>query len=178
MTRERIIGATTLLLAVIAVTAWAIFVRPAESSRPGASQLAIELRGPARGSMMLAAQLHWCPVTRSGVLEAVRGDTGVVVVFYENDSLTPVPHVVVMPQGAGAATRPAASMVMRWVRGGRDTALAMFRSESGTVRLQITGTTASGDLNARLRSATSSDSLLVTGAFRGVPISATAVGCG
>jgi len=127
--------------------------------------------------MHLPATVRWCPVTRTGILEAVSGDTGVAIVLYERDSLTSVPHVVIQPDAAAAAARPASSMVMRWVRLGSDTALAMYRSTRGTVRLRITAEAASGDVNARLQSTSGTDSLVVTGTFRNLPVATTAAGC-
>ncbi|MGH7582880.1 MAG: hypothetical protein ACREL5_06635 [Gemmatimonadales bacterium] len=168
----------TWFVAVIAAAAGAVWLafRPGHSSETSA-RLSLTIRGSLRGSMRLPAKVRWCPVTRTGMLEAVSGDTGVAIVLYERDSLTALPHAILRPEAAGAAARPASSMVMRWVRLGGDTALAMYRSTSGTVRLKLSPGVASGDVNARLQSITGTDALQVTGTFRDLPVATTAAGC-
>ena len=127
--------------------------------------------------MTLPATLNWCPGTRRGILEALSGDSGVAVVLYERDSLTGAPHNVVSPDLTASIQTPGATVVMRWMRLDRDTAVAGFRSQGGTVRINFTHGLGSGDINARMRSATSLDSLTVQGAFRDIPVVTTAAGC-
>lgn len=172
-------GAGGVLIIAFAVGAWLWMRRDVGGSlRASAGSLVVEWRGNLRGRMELPAQLNWCPVTRVGVLEAVSGDSGVAIVLYERNALTAGPHPVLPSEVAATAARPAAAAAMRWVRRGRDTALAGFRATSGTVGVTLVSGTISGSLDSRMHSVSGTDSLMVRAAFRGVPVVATAVGCG
>lgn len=170
------VGAAALL--GIAAGGWWFFGRDAGGVlRAKSGQLAVRWRGKYPGTMTLPATLNWCPVTRVGVLEAVSGDSGAALVLYERDSLSAGPHLVVSPDLSASASKPGASFVIRWVRMRPDTAVAGFRSESGTVRIQFAAGLATGDINARMRAANGSDTLVVQGVFTAVPVVATAKGC-
>jgi hypothetical protein len=147
-----------------------------ELSAPRA-HIAVRWRGRYQGAMTLPATLNWCPGTRRGILEALSGDSGVAVVLYERDSLTSGPHVVASPDIAASNPTPSATVVVRWMQVARDTVLAGFRSQGGTVRINLVGGQASGDVNARMRSLSGTDTLVVQGAFRDVPVVTTAAGC-
>ena len=137
----------------------------------------VKWRGKEAGAMTLPATLNWCPITRVGVLEAISGDSGIAVVLYEVESLTNGPHTVVSPDMGATAPKPGASFVMRWIRIKPDTVVVGFRSETGTARIQIARGMASGDINARMRAVTGTDTLVAQGSFRGVPVVTTAKGC-
>ena len=171
----RIVRAVIIFIVVLALAAgaWQMFGR---GSARGA-ELVVSWRGKSPGSMTLPATLNWCPVTRVGVLEAMSGDSGVALLLYERDSLTAGPHTVVSPDMSGAAPKPAASFVMRWLLSSSDSGLAGFRSESGTARIQFAGGKASGDINTRMRSVVGMDSSVVQATFSGVPVVTTAKGC-
>ena len=173
------IFAMVVVVAAAAGAGWWFFGRGrGNGMRAGAGQVSVRWGGKYQGSMSLPATLNWCPVTRIGVLEGISGDSGIAVVLYERDSLLTGPHAVASPELAASATRPIAAVVMRWMHLRPDTALAGFRSEGGgTVRIRFAGGRASGDVNARLRSAISTDTITVTGVFTGVPVVATAKGC-
>ncbi len=154
------------------------WVRGGASALGGTSaELTMSWNGKYQGSMSSPATLNWCPVTRIGVLEAVSGDSGLAIILYERDSLTSGPHPLFSPEVAVGAAKPGASAVMRWVRTHPDTGVTGFRTSSGTVRIQFTGGKASGDINARMRSVTTADSITIQGLFRNVPVVATAKGC-
>ena len=144
---------------------------------PRPAELTVSWRGNSAGKMTLPATLNWCPVTRVAVLEAMSGDSGVALLLYERDSLTPGPHTIVSPDLSASAPKPAASFVMRWLRSTPDTALTGFRSKSGTVRIQFAAGKASGDINARMRGVAGIDSVVVQGTFIAVPVVTTAKGC-
>ena len=171
-------AAALIVLAAAGGAGWRFFGRRGGNA-PGASagQVALRWGGKYQGNMSLPATLNWCPVTRIGLLEGISGDSGVAVVIYERDSLVPGPHAVVAPDAAPNSARPAASVVMRWLHVKPDTGLAGFRSDAGTVRLEFAGGKASGEINARLRSATSNDTITIRGVFSRVPVVATAKGC-
>ena len=113
-------------------------------------------------------------MNRTGVLEAISGDTGVAVVLYEENALTRGPHAAVMPGVSTVVPRPGAAVVMRWPR---DSALLAFTSQSGLVELRPTPNLVSGALSIRLRATAGADTLTLTGTFTDVPVSAMAVGC-
>jgi hypothetical protein len=173
------VGAAIAIVVVLGAGAWFFTRRRSGASSLSAepAHLAAEWRGTYRGRMTFPAHINWCPVTRVGMLEGISGDSGMAIVFYERESLAGVPHQVTSPDLAAGTPRPAATVAIRWVRMATDTQLALFRSLSGTVRLQVMGGHASGNVTARMRGMTGSDSLVITGEFRDVPIVTTAVGC-
>lgn len=135
----------------------------------------VQWRGTRRGSATIPAKVSWCPVNRTGVIEAISGDTGVAVVIYEENALTSGPHAVVAPLPATLAPRPAASLVMRWPA---DTAVLLgFTSQSGQVALQATAQRLSGTIQATMRGNLAGDSLTLTGRFVDLPVVTMAVGC-
>lgn len=177
--RRRVLAATIAGLVVVGAAA-ARFMNgrgDAGPLRAGPAKLAIEWHGKYRGRMVLPAQINWCPVTRVAVLEAVSGDSGVAIVLYEHDALTGTPHPVLSPDLAASAPRPSATAALRWMRLDNDTALAGFRSLSGSVRIQLAPGKVSGDINARMLGVTGPDTLVIRGVFRDVPMITTAVGC-
>jgi len=171
-----------LLLGVLGVLAAGavLFARRsghAQTSDPTAAHLAVDWRGTFRGRLTLPARINWCPVTRVGLLEAISGDSGLAIVLYEREALTGAPHPVTSPDLAGAAQRPAATVALRWLRIAADTQLALFRSQGGVVHLQFRDGKASGDVTARMQALTTTDTLVVHGVFKEVPVVTTAVGC-
>ena len=134
-------------------------------------------RGKYRGTMVLPATLHWCPVSRIGVLEAISGDSGIMVALYERDSLTAAVHPVVAGDAA-TAPRPGAAVALRWMRFEPDTGLSIFRSTIGTARLTLVAGKASGRIfTPRMQSVTGNDTLRLQASFREVPVVTTAAGC-
>lgn len=178
MRRVRVV-AIAVVIGALALGGWWLLgqSRGAGPLSARVAHLAVRWSGKYSGNMNLPAKLNWCPGTRRGILEAISGDSGVAVVLYERDSLISGPHTVVNPDMAMSASAPAASVVMRWMRAGRDTVLVGFRSQGGTVRIELLGGQASGDVNARLRAPTGSDTLLIHAVFRDVPVVTTAAGC-
>lgn len=176
---RRLVAATIVAVAALGAVGWwfAGRSRGGAALNPREAQLAVRWRGKFNGAVTLPAKINWCPGTRRGILEAISGDTGVAVVLYERDSLTGVPHVVVSPEMAAPFPTPGATAVLRWMRVSPDTTVAGFRSQSGMVRITFAGGKGSGDINVRMRSATSVDTLTVQGEFRDVPVVTTAAGC-
>lgn len=128
--------------------------------------------------MTLAAVLHWCPVTRVGVLEGISGDSGMVVVVFERNSLISGAYAL-LPSTADSSVRPRATAALRWMRMDTDSVLEQFLGGSGALHLQLTGSLASGVVSARMHAAatTSHDSIAVQAVFHEVPVLTTATGC-
>lgn len=138
--------------------------------------VAVEWAGSARGSAVLPGEVHWCPVTRIARLEAISNDTGVIVLLYENDSLSAAPHQVLGPEfGAGGTPRPGATAAIRWVH---DTLRVMgFRAVNGVVDLTTASPAVTGAFNIRMQHPTRMDTLTVRGNFRDLPVTIAAIGC-
>lgn len=164
------------LLVVGGLTAWWVVRRVgAGGVRAEPGMLAVQWRGKHRGDVVMPARVNWCPVNRTGVLEAISGDTGVAVVIYEENVLTRGPHPAVMPGISAILPRPGASVVMRWPKD--STVLLAFSSQSGLIDLRPAPKSMSGTLAVRLRAASGGDTLTLTGSFTDVPVVAMAVGC-
>jgi len=164
-----------LLIALGAAAWWSTRAGGGSGATADPGMLAVQWRGKYRGATTLPAKVNWCPVTRTGVLEAITGDTGVAVVIYEENALTRGPHAAVMPGISTVLPRPGASVVMRWPRD--SSALLAFTSQSGLIDLRPTAKLLSGTIAVRLRAASGNDTLTLSGSFTDVPIVAMAVGC-
>ena len=164
--------------AVLLVLLGAWWLRGAGSGgarRVPAGMLAVQWSGTRRGVATLPAKVSWCPVNRTGVVEAIAGDTGVAVVLYEDNALTAGTHPVVPPSGTAPPVRPAASVVMRWPP---DSAVLLgFTSRSGEVVLRPAGQRLSGTLRLRMHGSLAGDSLTLSGRFVDLPVVTMAVGC-
>jgi hypothetical protein len=178
MTRARVI-AIVASVAILATGGWWFFGRNsgAVALSARAAHFTVRWHGKYQGTMTLPATLNWCPGARRGILEGLSGDSGVAVVLYERDSLTGGPHTVVSPDRTTSIQTPGATVVMRWMRFDRDSAVTGFRSQSGTVRINFSGGLGSGDVNARGQVVPGNDALVVQGVFRDVPVVTTAAGC-
>ncbi len=162
-------------LIVAAGVWWALGRSSGAGGRVPQGMASIQWRGARRGSALIPAKVSWCPVNRTGVIEAISGDTGMAVVVYEENAITSGPHAVVPPVPAAAAPRPSASVVMRWPA---DTAVLLgFTALSGQVTLQSTADRLSGTVQAKMRGNLVGDSLTITGRFVDLPVVAVAVGC-
>jgi hypothetical protein len=181
MNRARLVAAAVIVGAVAAGAWWFVGRTSGTAGLSArAAQFAVRWRGSYQGTMTLPARLNWCPGTRRGILEALSGDSAVAIVLYERDSLTGGAHSVVSPDLAASIQPPGATMVLRWMRFGRDSGVTGFRSQGGTVRIHFANGVASGDVNVRgqvVQVAPRSDTLVVQGVFRDVPVVTTAAGC-
>ena len=175
MTRARVLLLLGFVAAGSTLTWWLVRTSGDQLPPAAAGTLAIQWRGSHRGEAVLPARVNWCPVNRTGVLEAIAGDTGIAVVIYEANALTRGPHAVVMPGVPVVVPRPGASVVMRWPKD--SSALLAYASQSGLLDLRLAPKLLSGTLSIRMRAASGSDSLMLTGNFTDVPVVAMAVGC-
>jgi hypothetical protein len=149
--------------------------RPAEGGLL-AGTVALEWSGSDNGAAVLPGEVHWCPINRTGRLEAISNDTGLMILLYERDSLTAVPHRVLGPEfGADGTPRPGATAAIRWVQ---DTLRVVgYRAVSGSVEVEGASPTLSGAFNIRMQHPTRVDTLAVRGNFRDLPVTIAAAGC-
>lgn len=175
MNRTRMLLVLGMLALGAGTTWWLVRGGNGGGLRAAPGTLAVQWRGKHRGAAVLPARVNWCPVTRTGVLEAIAGDTGIAVVLYEVNSLTRGPHAVVTPGGPAVVPRPGASVVMRWPKD--STALLAFTSQSGLIDVRTAPRLLSGTLSIRLRASSGDDTLAMQGSFTDVPVVAMAVGC-
>jgi hypothetical protein len=169
--------ATIIIVLLIAGAGWWFYRSHSAAGAIRTGHVSLQWRGKYQGRLDLPGQVSWCPVTRVGVLQSVSSDTGAMIVFYERDSLIPATYPISAPAQAAAGVRPAGTAALRWLHTAKDTVLAAFRSESGTMQVHRAPGTISGTLSARMRSMSGIDTLVLHGEFRDLPIVTTAVGC-
>lgn len=175
MNRTRMLLVLGMLTLGAGATWWWVRGGTAVGPQAAPGTLAVQWQGKHRGSTVLPARINWCPVTRTGVLEAIAGDTGIAVVLYEVNALSRGPHAVVAPGGGAAVPRPGASVVMRWPKD--STVLLAFTSHAGLIDVRTAPTRLSGTLSIRLRASSGVDTLSLQGSFTDVPVVSMAVGC-
>ncbi len=170
---------SAILLVLVAAgggAAW-WFTRSAEGAAAMMTgTVAVEWAGSDRGSAILPGEVQWCPVTRTGRLEAISNDTGLMILLYERDSLTVVPHLVLGPEyGTGGTPRPGATAALRWVH---DTLRVIgYRAVGGSVDIAAVSPAVSGAFTIRMQHPTRPDTIAVRGTFRDLPVTIAAVGC-
>jgi hypothetical protein len=169
--REEVAALGWLAIAgVIAMPACA----PREPHDSGAGSLEVVWTGSDTGELSASAVAEWCDSLEIMELRAIHGDTGIALVLYPADSLTPGKYPVMAPERADSS-RPSAAVALRWFA---ETSIRGFRGDSGTVMLEATGRgTSAGRFSAYLRSATEGSRLMVTGSFKGLNVTPAAEGC-
>ena len=147
---------------------------PREPADSGAGSLEVVWTGSDTGKLSASAVAEWCDSLEIMELRAIHGDTGIALVLYPADSLTPGKYPVMAPERADSS-RPSAAVALRWFA---ETSIRGFRGDSGTVMLEATGRgTSAGRFSAYLRSATEGSRLMVTGTFEGLNVTPAAEGC-
>jgi hypothetical protein len=147
---------------------------PREPADSGAGSLEVVWTGSDTGELSASAVAEWCDSLEIMELRAIHGDTGIALVLYPADSLTPGKYPVMAPERADSS-RPSAAVALRWFA---ETSIRGFRGDSGTVMLEATGRgTSAGRFSAYLRSATEGSRLMVTGTFEGLNVTPAAEGC-
>jgi hypothetical protein len=146
----------------------------AEPSPPMGGRLEAQWVGSDTGKLVAPAVAEWCDSLRMLEVRAVHGDTGIALVLYPADSVTPGRFPLVSPQRRDSA-RPSAALAVRWFA---ETSIRGFRSDSGAVRVTALGPgTGSGTFGARLRSATEGSLLRLTGSFQGLTVDRAPAEC-
>nr|AHN97948.1 penicillin-binding protein [uncultured bacterium lac160] len=146
----------------------------AEPAVPAGGSLEVRWVGSDTGKLAAPAVAEWCDSLRMLEVSAVHGDTGIALVLYPADSVTPGRYPLVPPQRRDS-TRPSAALAIRWFA---ETSIRGFRSDSGAVRVAALGPgTGSGTFGARLRSATEGSLLRVTGSFQGLTVRRATAEC-
>lgn len=172
---KRFVVLVVVLLAAVVV--WRVRRTHAVNNKP--AHVTISWQGHRRGTMALPAEVRWCPVTRTGIIEGLSGDSGILVALRVPNVLTSGAYAIVSPEATGLAA-PYATASFRWMYQGRDSSLEQFRSQSGSVQLQVAGTLVSGRFNAHMRAPAGmpvTDTLVVDASFQRLPVVTTAAGC-
>lgn len=146
----------------------------------------LEVRGTGTDTLQFSAEAsaEWCDTLRVLTIEAMRGDTGVGLAIYPEDSIAsgsfpvhrPVrPDTAAADSAAGTGAAPSAALALRWfsksvVRG--------FQGDSGNVTLRRDG---SGRLDGRFNAAAHSmfddGRVTLTGTLSGLRPRTAAAGC-
>ena len=146
----------------------------AEPSAPAGGRVEVQWVGSDTGKLVAPAVAEWCDSLRMLEVRAVHGDTGIALVLYPADSVTPGRYPLVSPQRRDS-TRPSAALAIRWFA---ETSIRGFRSDSGEVRVATLGAGAgSGTFGARLRSATEGSVLRLTGSYQGLIVGRAPAEC-
>ena len=131
--------------------------------------------GSDTGKVVAPAVAEWCDSLRLLEVRAMHGDTGIALVLYPKDSVTPGAYRVVPPE-RGDSSRPSAAVALRWFA---ETSIRGFRGDSGSITLSGPGPGGgAGSFVARLRSTTDGSRLHLTGLLRGLAVRPARADCG
>ena len=144
------------------------------ASRASAGQIDVRWTGSERGRLSGRATAEWCPILRVLEIHAIRGDTGMALVIYPADTITPGQYRIIDPAKAESLP-PAAGIALRWAT---QIAVKGFQGESGSVALNRSGSgELSGRITATARSVTDTQRVTIDGSFRDLMIRPQARGC-
>jgi hypothetical protein len=145
-----------------------------EPAAPPGGMLEVQWVGGDTGKLVAPAVAEWCDSLRMLELRAMHGDTGIALVLYPADSVTPG-HYPMVPPARRDSTRPSAAVALRWFA---ETSIHGFRGDSGSVTVAALGPGAgAGRFAARLRSTTEGTRLTITGTFRGLTVETAPADC-
>jgi hypothetical protein len=140
-----------------------------------AGRLEARWTGGDSGRVSAPATAEWCANRRLLEVRAVQGDTGFALVLYPLDTIEPDTYRVVQPEGADSLA-PSAAVALRLFSPG---AIKGFQGDSGNVVLEHSGSARlSGSVQARVRSVTNAERLLISGRFRDLSVVPQPRGCG
>jgi hypothetical protein len=164
-------GPTQLLLAVL-LLASACNVAP--ESRRKTGKVDFHWSGTEPGKLSSPAIAEWCPELRVLEIRGIRGDTGVAVAIYPNDTLiAPGQYRVVRPTTSESLSH--ANVGVRWAS---QTSIKGFQGESGSVVVERARSgELSGRVNAAARSVSDTQQLVLEGTFKDITIRPQARGC-
>jgi hypothetical protein len=139
-----------------------------ETAGPAPGGMDVSWTGADTGKLSAPAVAEWCDSLRLLELRAIKGDTGIALLFYPADSaVAPGEFRMVSPHEANER-RPSAALALRWFA---ETSIRGFRAESGSVSLERLGASgAAGKFTGHLRSATEGSRLTITGSFHGLTV--------
>ena len=120
------------------------------------------------------ATAEWCDSLRLLQIQALRGDTGVVIALYPVQRFQ-AGRFRVAPPAKADSTPPAAAVALRWFA---DTSIRGFQGDSGTVVVDQTrpGVFA-GTFDAEAHSVTDGARLTIRGSFHGLTVRPASRGC-
>ena len=131
----------------------------------GRSAAQLEWSGADTGRASLPARAAWCADSRSLLLFATSGDTGMAIAVYPADSTVGGDYAVFA--APGGVRRPGAAVGLRW---NRSSSMADYRGARGTVTVHRAGDLVTGTLATSAYAATGAGSLSVSGRFSGVAV--------
>jgi hypothetical protein len=137
--------------------------------------LDVSWRGSARGRFVAPLEATHCASSGQVELLAVRGDTGVGVALFLEDSTAVQP--VVYPVMSGSLlqeTRPGSSIAVRWFA---VTSISAFEGITGKVTLSSAGNALSGTLDVTFKALDRPDTLHMSGSFTQVPVAKADTNC-
>ena len=136
--------------------------------KAGPGDLDVTWRGSARGRFVAPLEATHCAETGQVELLAIRGDTGIGVALFLDDSTAVQP--VVYPVMSGSMmqeTRPGSSVAARWFA---VTSIAAFEGVTGKVTLSSGGSALDGTIDVTFKALDRPDTLHMNGSFRQVPL--------
>lgn len=131
--------------------------------------------GSSRGRFVAPLQATHCAESGQVELLAIRGDTGIGVALFLEDSSAVQP--VVYPVMSGSLlheTRPGSSVAARWFA---VTSIAAFEGITGKVTLSSGGSELNGTLDVSFKALDRPDTLHLTGSFTRVPVAKGDTNC-
>jgi hypothetical protein len=142
--------------------------------RRGGGQIEVRWGGADTGTISGPATAEWCGVLRLLEIRAVRGDTGVALAVYPQETLAAGRYAIKDPVKAESLP-PAAGLALRWAA---QTSIRGFQGEGGWVVLERSP---SGELSGTLagvaRSVADTSRRTVFGTFRNLTVRPQTRGC-
>jgi hypothetical protein len=161
-----------LLRACLAAVAFACHP---ESGGPAEGHLAVRWTGPDTAAFSSSAVAEWCASLHLLEIRAVAGDTGMGIVLYPADTITPGVFPVRRPDVADTTRPPSAAVALRWFS---KTMIMGYQGDTGRVTVERTpdGTIA-GRFAIGARPLVTGARLSATGTFDGLRLATAPVTC-
>jgi hypothetical protein len=142
--------------------------------KPGTGRLEAHWTGSDTGKISVTARAEWCGRDRFLEIRGVRGDTGLALALFPQDTIVPGRYQVrTLP--VADSTRPAAGVGLRLFA---QTAIKGFQGDSGSVQLRHSSPGVfSGEIEARARSVSGIQRVHLTGTFQDLTILPQVRGC-
>ena len=136
--------------------------------------MVVEWTGSDTGRLVGVLRVEWCDSLGMLEIRGIRGDSGIAVAVYPEDSVRSDSFPVVAPELA-VSRRPSAAVALRWFA---ETAVKGFQGRSGYVVLERERGEVSGRFQTAMHSINDGMRLDLIGSFREARIVPAARGCG